>query len=299
MRIKTYFAGTVEAALGLASRELGGDALLLAAHPAGIGSRHLGAYEVVIGVPGRGASPVNLQDFLADQDCHPTLINRVISGMDGREASDTEVWAALREALAFQPWDSTQAYRMAFVGPAGSGKTSATLKIALQSAHPYRIVDADASKIGSELRRTAALSGVECLSIEAEDLSALVAESGPFLVEVGARADKRCADALAQVPGLTVNLVLPATWRTPDLMAAASRYQAFCPSRLTFTYLDETTRAGGVLSVAALTGLPLFAFGCSPGPIGGIEPSGEQRLLDLLFQTQPTQMKAAAAGGQR
>jgi hypothetical protein len=301
MRIKTYFAGTVEAALSLASRELGGDALLLAARPSAGSSRSLGAYEVVIGVPGRAEGLRNLRDFLLDQDVHPDLIDQAHQKLDGREASDSEVWASLRDALTFDPWDPSKSYRLAFAGPAGGGKTSTVLKIALRSAQPVRILDGDTGKVGSPLERAAALAGLECSSVEAEGLPRLAEElgEGPLLVDLGGNLDEEWAEALAQAPNLAICLVLPAAWRTADLMAAVERYRALRPSRLVLTHLDETSRCGGALSVAALTQLPLFAFGFSPGLVGGIEPSGERRLLDLLFRTQPPPERAAAAGGGR
>jgi flagellar biosynthesis protein FlhF len=52
MRLKSYFSGTVEAAIELAKREMGEDALLVNARPATLETRHLGAYEVVFGIPG-------------------------------------------------------------------------------------------------------------------------------------------------------------------------------------------------------------------------------------------------------
>jgi flagellar biosynthesis protein FlhF len=51
MKLKSYFSGTVEAAMELAQKELGEDALLINARPSTIETRSLGAYEVVFGVP--------------------------------------------------------------------------------------------------------------------------------------------------------------------------------------------------------------------------------------------------------
>jgi flagellar biosynthesis protein FlhF len=51
MRLKSYFSGTVEAAMELAHKELGDDALLINARPSTPETRNLGAYEVVFGVP--------------------------------------------------------------------------------------------------------------------------------------------------------------------------------------------------------------------------------------------------------
>ena len=51
MRLKSYFSGTVEAAMELAHKELGEEALLINARPSTPETRSLGAYEVVFGVP--------------------------------------------------------------------------------------------------------------------------------------------------------------------------------------------------------------------------------------------------------
>jgi len=50
MRLKSYFSGTVEAAMELAHKELGEEALLMHARPSTPETRHLGAYEVVFGM---------------------------------------------------------------------------------------------------------------------------------------------------------------------------------------------------------------------------------------------------------
>jgi len=51
MRLKSYFANTVESALSLARRELGPEALLMKSGPAMPEARYLGAYEVVFAAP--------------------------------------------------------------------------------------------------------------------------------------------------------------------------------------------------------------------------------------------------------
>ena len=50
MKLKSYFSGTVEAAMELARKELGDDALLVNARPAAPEARYLGDYEVVFGL---------------------------------------------------------------------------------------------------------------------------------------------------------------------------------------------------------------------------------------------------------
>src|SRR5580704_2604824 len=66
MRLKSYFSGTVEAAMELAHKELGEDALLINARPSTLETRNLGAYEVVFGIAPKAeaaaeAKPVTLK----------------------------------------------------------------------------------------------------------------------------------------------------------------------------------------------------------------------------------------------
>jgi flagellar biosynthesis protein FlhF len=53
MKLKSYFSGTVEAAMQLARQELGEEALLMNTRAATPETRYLGAYEVVFGIPAR------------------------------------------------------------------------------------------------------------------------------------------------------------------------------------------------------------------------------------------------------
>ena len=50
MRIKSYFAPSVQSAIGLARKEFGDDVTLVTSHAASLESRHLGDYEVVFAV---------------------------------------------------------------------------------------------------------------------------------------------------------------------------------------------------------------------------------------------------------
>ena len=47
MKLKSYFAATVESAMNLASLELGPDAMLVSTRRTGEDARHMGEYEVV------------------------------------------------------------------------------------------------------------------------------------------------------------------------------------------------------------------------------------------------------------
>src|SRR5258708_4447767 len=58
MRLKSYFAGTVESAICLARQEMGGDAMLVNSRRTLPESRHLGVYEVVFAAAQESAHPV-------------------------------------------------------------------------------------------------------------------------------------------------------------------------------------------------------------------------------------------------
>jgi flagellar biosynthesis protein FlhF len=57
MKIKSYFASSVEQAIQQARQELGTEAMLVTSRRAAVESRHLGAYEVVFGAPDSEESP--------------------------------------------------------------------------------------------------------------------------------------------------------------------------------------------------------------------------------------------------
>src|SRR5271170_7824109 len=66
MRLKSYFSGTVEAAMELAHKELGEEALLINARPSTPETRNLGAYEVVFGIAPKAEAEVETKPAAND-----------------------------------------------------------------------------------------------------------------------------------------------------------------------------------------------------------------------------------------
>jgi flagellar biosynthesis protein FlhF len=169
MRLKSYFSGTVEAAMELAHKELGEDALLVNARPSTPETRGLGAYEVVFGVPPKAeaeavAKPVQTSlvkpsatDSLAQDvadlrremermaqslrgrmsapqegstDLYKTLIE---NELESRLAQQVVAGASLEDLFEV---DATPGRRgatrkvVALVGPPGVGKTTTLAKLA-------------------------------------------------------------------------------------------------------------------------------------------------------------------------
>src|ERR1035438_6558681 len=70
MRIKSYFASSVERAIRDAREELGGEATLITSRRSAPDARHLGAYEVVFGI---AESPETAQTAAPAEDLHAEL----------------------------------------------------------------------------------------------------------------------------------------------------------------------------------------------------------------------------------
>jgi len=303
MRIKSYFAASVEAAVAQAARELGDDALLLNSRPATAETRHLGAYEVVFGIenepapaaatPGefKAAVPETFADYLASLDLSPALARDIESGCEGDTVSSEQLARELGRRLKV---DAAVPRLLALVGPPGAGKTATLLKLALRETFERRravaVIGGDSLRVGANetLRSLCALAGIafeEAASpeaipalAEARRGSAVFVDTPGFSPAELSRAAAWAA-ALAKISALETALTLPATMRTSDLSLAASRYRIFRPSRLVFTRLDETVTTGGLVSLAAATQWPLSWFGIGPAVPEDLEDSSAARAL--------------------
>ncbi len=318
MRIKTYYSGTVEAALALAGRELGDDALLLSARPAPTGLGHLGAYEVVAGCAApetescAPAEPSDLVDFLRSMDCCPATIERVLGDAEGDDLDDNQLKAILGKPLRLPSALNVTAPVTMLVGPTGGGKTTTLCKLAIrEQAHaPVLIVDADSRKAGANvsLRRIAGIAGIDYeFAARPDDVSGILKSCGNRRVFIDtpgfspscAPEAVEWASVLAKShAGLETHLVLSAVTRTADLLLTGRRYSMFVPQRLIFTRLDECSCFGGIVSVAAATGLPLSWFTTGQQIPDDIEPAGLQRIFEPM-NTPGAALLAAAAGASR
>lgn len=82
-KIKSYYARSVEEALGKAREEMGSDTILVHSRKTPLESRHLGPYEVVFAQPGPGQRPEQdgLQEAAADGSGRPPIATAYGPGM--------------------------------------------------------------------------------------------------------------------------------------------------------------------------------------------------------------------------
>src|ERR1700735_4356077 len=78
MRIKSFYASTVEGAVALARRDLGSEAMLVQSRKSPIESRHLGEYEVVCAIMPETESAKPVQGALEDQ-VHDSRLSRELA----------------------------------------------------------------------------------------------------------------------------------------------------------------------------------------------------------------------------
>lgn len=186
---------------------------------------------------------------------------------------------------------------VAFAGPAGSGKTSTLVKLAvrfgLAQHSPTLIISADTYRVAAadQLRTYSAILGVNCEIVETPSgLSRVLEEhrsKETVLIDLPGMGPREpelmqeWAPVLAH-PGIDVHLVMPATMRCADLARTVGRFEPLRPAHLIFTHLDETACYGGVLSLAIETGRPV-SFLCSGQSIPeDIEPATRAALLRLI-----------------
>jgi len=199
----------------------------------------------------------------------------------------------------------------ALVGPPGAGKTTTLVKLAvtqcLTAGRPVRLISTDTQRIGAaeQLRTFAAILGVPFQTAESTAALAQAIDTAPsnaaVLVDTPGLSPAMLNDFGNELAGflgsrqeIDTHLVLTATARPSDLAAAANRFEAFRPSRLLFTRLDETDSVGPLFCEAARGKKPV-SFLCGGQLIPeDIEPASKTRIAESLVRHLPKALRAAA-----
>lgn len=197
---------------------------------------------------------------------------------------------------------------VALAGPAGCGKTTTLVKLAVRmglakhsptlllSTDTYRVAAAD------QLRAYAAILGVAFEVVETPGALVRALEEhrskSTVLLDLPGMGPREpeliheWSPVIAR-PEMDVHLVLPATMRGTDLVRTARRFEPLRPSHLLFTHLDETTCCGGILSLAMETGRPVSFLCAGQSVPEDIEPASRHALLRLIG-AEPLAAAAAA-----
>jgi flagellar biosynthesis protein FlhF len=300
VKLKSYFSATVEAAMELARRELGEDALLVNARPATPETRYLGAYEVVFGLLPPEPAPVA-------EDTIRTELAELRRQMDRLAMAPVDRVVPAPVPLPEVHVDASLGRVVALVGPPGSGKTSTLIKLAarygLARRRATQLLSTDVVRIAAadQLRTLSAILGIPCEIAETPMvLDSLLQEArlkDLVLIDTPGfsfREMDEASELAACLSNIETHLVLPASMKASDLSRVSDSYAVFRPSKLIFTRVDETARYGALLGEAARLDLPV-SFLCTGQRIpDDLEEATVSRLIALAQEERPLRMGAAA-----
>ncbi len=296
LHIKTYFASSVQAALALARRELGPEAMLLNTRQSPPEARHLGSYEAVFATaPAVESAPAStvLDEQPAFVNMHPEIASLL------RDRDSTDLPEYMESLITV---DSVLHDVAALVGPPGRGKTTTLVKLAvthgIMKHKPVRLFSADYLRAGGslQLRTLAAILGVtfEAFPSPASLENALRHQwPGLTLIDTpgfGPR-DLDSAQTLArcltsQRSKVDIHLCLRADSSATALSRTVDRFACFHPARLIFTGLDETPDTAAAFSIAAQSKIALSFLTNGQSIPEDIEPASAARIVKCALGPQ-------------
>jgi flagellar biosynthesis GTPase FlhF len=301
MQTKAYFASSVPAALEVARRELGENALLVGSKPTSPQARKFGPLEVTFAWDPREASARNpvrprsaAPGALAEQLVESGLSREIA----GEIASVDELGSRIRVA-PFAIMKSGENRILAFVGPPGRGKTTSLVKIAmnlgLARRIPVRIYCAGAHAIGAQQQaaRFAAILGAPFQAFESlaslnfalngEDCKGLVLIDTPGLSPADRGEFSELKDFFAARPEIEKHLVLRADASSADMLHMISRFCGLAPSRLLFTGMDEAIRLGPATEALIRGGIPATFTGTGQQIPEDLEEASADKLARAVW----------------
>ena len=195
-----------------------------------------------------------------------------------------------------------------FVGPAGTGKTSAMVKLAAHAAvkdnKKVVLLTTDTYKVGAadQMRTYAQILNVPFAIVRKQS-------DWTYLMNQLANYDLILCDfpgmSLKSVEEITllrnllppdsigadIHLVLPTTSKNEDLFEIGRRFKVTHFKDVIFTGLDQSTQHGNIYNFMKHFNVPLHSFGIGTRVPEDIEMATRERVLDLIFKL--TRMKKA------
>lgn len=332
MRLKTFHAETLAAALELVRETLGEGAIIVSTQEddSGRGARVTAAMEdrdEAFDFFSEGVPPElieRLTDILERHGVPVDLVDRLVQAADETGEADIEMAlaGALDRLFEFSALPSGPGNPpLMLVGPPGVGKTVSCAKLAARAALgakpgadvPAVLIAADQVRVGAteQLKAYADLLGARVYV--AEDADALVralsqCRRGEMIVIDTAGANPYDLEEIAHLAELCksgepdVALVLTAGRDAEEAADIAKAFRPVGPSRLVTTGIDMARRLGSMLAAADAAGLAIGDVSKAPEIGRGLEPMNPISLARLLLpdtvaQSGPAEKIEGATGG--
>jgi len=261
--------------------------------------------------------------LLAAQEVAPELAREIVQAAASRggwtsRPGAPELWpGALAEEIAarlrIEPSVGRAEARprvVALVGPAGAGKTTTLVKLAVQYGlacrRPVLLASMDTYRVAAaeQLRSYAMILGVGFQLVETvTGLAQMLEENqGKDLILIDTPgcgfSELECSSDLARFLGsrgdIDTHLVLSSSMKSADLSRVVDAFEIFRPARLLFTRLDETLAPGPILNESVRTGKPLSFFASGQRIPEDLEAASASRLTEMILGSRPQHAVSAA-----
>lgn len=309
MQTKTYFANSVPAALEVARQELGPEAMLVTSRPTPEHSRQFGKLEVTFAFDRAAAEPAGksrseLEDIREQLTALRMAIQRGATPAELSYTGSPSTAGVTPIAPAPQPQIQVAPFRelkqgesrtLALIGPAGRGKTTSLVKIALRyglaKQTPVRIYTAGAHGVGQQeqMARYAAILGAPWeayeslenlqLALSGEAWRGLCLIDTPGLAPADRTEYNEFANFFNRRSDIEKHLVLRSDATSADMNQVISRFAAMSPDRLLFTGIDEATSTAAAVDALVRSGIPATFLGTGQRIPEDIEEADSAKLL--------------------
>lgn len=316
MRIRTFRARTVAAAMAEARAALGPEALILGTRRVGEGVELTAAIEpeeeivpVSPVAPVAPVGPVASPDAARDRAVERALAaHGVPEALRARLAAGPGLAASLAALCRFEALPLGPGSVLLMAGPPGAGKTLTIAKLAtrlrLAGATP-RVIAGDGRRAGAveQLAAFTRLLGIDLIAAPhpATILRALAAPSAaPTLIDTAGldpfdAVERGEIAALAAASGAAVALVMPAGTDAEEAADMAEAMAEAGARHLIATRLDLARRIGAIPAALDAGRLALAEAGVGPGVADGLAPLDAAALAARLLAPPAARQRREAA----
>lgn len=326
MKMKMFVARTEEEALAMIKAEMGPDAVILSTRE----REEDGYFEVRAAIErsfGQKATPKFAEIRPVYDETRSQLSSalrwhgapdgfvHMVSEASARLGAGMETHAALAAgldgALTFNPLNPRPEKSLLLVGPHGSGKTTATAKIARflsDKKHPIEPVAADFDSSGQVARLAALmLKPTVTFTLSPDHLMKLVRDADdrgqrlvidcPSFNPLEEADMKRCSDLISYMNVEPV-LVLAADGHPMELEDNARAFAQMGCRRVILTRIDAVRRRGGAIAAISSARLSIASLGLTSNARCGLTPASSERIARLFMAgadvVEADQLKGAA-----